>query len=142
MATDSPTPTKMLVSKTDPNNYSTDDTGMSDGWEILYFGHTGIDPNADPDGDGLSNYQEFQMRSAHYNPTVWDSNTNAVSDAYEDYSGDGLANFMEAYFGGNMMTNSPGWKLDADGDGLPDLYETMAGSGALGLPAYSKNPVP
>jgi len=132
---------ELLVSKTNPNSPSTDDTGMSDGWEILYFGHTGgIDPNADLDGDGLSNYQEFQMRSAHYNPTLWDSNGNGVSDAYEDYSGDGLANFMEPFFGGNMMTNSPGWKLDADGDGLPDLYETMAGSGALGLPAYSKNP--
>ncbi len=129
-----------LVSKTNPTNYSTDGTGMSDGWEILYFGHTGIATNADQDGDGLSNYQEFLMRSAHYNPTVWDSNTNGISDAYEDYSGDGLANFMEPYFGGNMMTSNPTWKVDVDGDGLPDLYETMAGSGALGLPAYSKNP--
>ena len=92
------TPTKLLVSKTNPTNYSTDGTGMSDGWEILYFGHIYVDPKRDPDGDGLSNYQEFQMRSAGYNPTVWDSNTNAVSDAYEDYSGDGLANFMEAVF--------------------------------------------
>jgi hypothetical protein len=133
---------ELLVSKTCPTNYSTDGTGMSDGWEILYFGHIYVSPSGDPDGDGLSNYQEFQMRSAGYNPTVWDSNTNGVSDAYEDYSGDGLANFMEPYFGGNMMTNSPGWKLDADGDGLPDLYETMAGSGGSGLPAYSKNPVP
>lgn len=131
-----------LVSKTCPTNYSTDGTGMSDGWEILYFGHTGIATNADQDGDGLSNYQEFLMRSAHYNPTVWDSNTNGVSDAYEDYSGDGLANLMKAYFGGNMMTNNPAWKLDADGDGLPDLYETMAGSGGSGLPGYSKNPIP
>ena len=47
------------VSHTDPNLYSTDGTGMSDGWEWQNFGHTGIDPNADPDGDGLSNYQEF-----------------------------------------------------------------------------------
>ncbi len=133
---------ELLVSKTNPNSYSSDGTGMSDGWEILYFGHIGIDPNADPDGDGLSNYQEFLMRSAGYNPTVWDSNTNGVSDAYEDYSGDGLANLMEAAFGGNMLTNNPSWKLDADGDGLPDLYEAMAGSGALGLPGYSKNPVP
>jgi len=133
---------ELLVSKTDPHNYSTDGTGMSDGWEILYFGHVGgINPSLDQDGDGLSNYQEFLMRSAHYNPTVWDSNTNLVSDGYEDYSGDGLANLMEAAFGGNMLTNNPTWKIDADGDGLPDLYETMAGSGALGLPAYSKNPI-
>ena len=38
---------ELLVSKTDPHNYSGDGTGMSDGWEILYFGHVGgIDPNA------------------------------------------------------------------------------------------------
>lgn len=47
------------VSHTNPNLYSTDGTGMSDGWEWQHFGHTGIDPNGDPDGDGLSNYQEF-----------------------------------------------------------------------------------
>ena len=57
-----------LVSKTNPTNYSTDGTGMSDGWEILYFGHIGIDPNADPDGDGLSNYQEFLMRVGALQP--------------------------------------------------------------------------
>ena len=50
---------KLLVAKLNPNVYSTDGTGMSDGWEILYFGHVYVDPNADPDGDGLSNYQEF-----------------------------------------------------------------------------------
>jgi hypothetical protein len=137
----------LLVSKTCPTNYSTDGTGMSDGWEILYFGHIGIDPNADPDGDGLSNYQEFLMRSAGYNPTVWDSNTNGVSDGYEDYSGDGLANLMEAFFGGNMMTNNPAWKANTSGDGLSDEYKTLVGLNpssaqpAPGLPSYSKNPI-
>ena len=82
------------------------------------------------------------MRSAGYNPTVWDSNTNAVSDAYEDYSGDGLANLMEAVFGGNMLTNNPTWKLDADGDGLPDLYETYGRLRRFGFAPYSKNPIP
>jgi hypothetical protein len=90
----------------------------------------------------LSNYLEYQMRSASYNPMAWDSNTNGVSDAYEDYSGDGLANLLKPVFNGNMMTNNPAWKLDADGDGLPEAYEDMAGSGALGLPSYSKNPTP
>jgi hypothetical protein len=130
------------VSHTDPNSYSTDGSGMSDGWEWQNFGSISNSPNADPDGDGLTTIQEWQMRSAGYSPTLWDSNTNGVSDGYEDYSGDGLANLMESAFGGNMMTNNPAWKADSDGDGLPDLYETMAGSGALGLPPYSKNPIP
>jgi len=131
-----------LVSKTDPNKASTDNSGMSDGWEIYYFGSISNNPAADPDGDGLTTLQEYNMRAASYNPTLWDSNTNAVSDAYEDYSGDGLANFMEPYFGLNFMNNNPTWETDTSGDGLPDAYQTMAGSGALGLPSYSKIPTP
>jgi hypothetical protein len=135
------------VSHTDPNSSSTDGSGMSDGWQWQYFGSISNNPAADPDGDGLTTYQEFQMRSAGYNPTLWDSNTNGVSDAYEDYSGDGLANFVEAAFGGNIMTNNPAWKADSDSDGLPDLYETMVGlnpnsaEAAPTLPSYSKNPI-
>lgn len=63
-----------LVSHTNPNLYSTDGTGMSDGWEWQNFGHIGVDPNADPDGDGLSNYQEFMGGT---NPNVPD-NYNAL----------------------------------------------------------------
>jgi hypothetical protein len=34
--------------------------GIPDWWEYKYFGHLGIDPNADPDGDGFDNLQEYQ----------------------------------------------------------------------------------
>jgi hypothetical protein len=34
--------------------------GLPDAWQIQYFGRTGIDPNDDPDGDGLSNLAEFK----------------------------------------------------------------------------------
>ena len=47
-----------------------DTNGLPDVWEITYFGHIGVDPNADPDGDGLTNFQEYQ---AGTNPTVDDS---------------------------------------------------------------------
>jgi glucose/arabinose dehydrogenase len=33
--------------------------GIPDWWQLKYFGHVGIDPNADPDHDGMSNYSEF-----------------------------------------------------------------------------------
>lgn len=36
-----------------------DGNGMPDWWQIQYFGHLGVDPNADPDGDGMSNLQEY-----------------------------------------------------------------------------------
>ena len=140
---------ELLVSKSNPTYYSTDGTGMADGWEVLYFGHTGIDPNGDPDGDGLTTFQEWLMRSENYSPVQWNSFTNSVvGDGYQNYSGDGLANLMQASFGGNMLTNNPTWKVDTDGDGLPDEYKAMVGVStnsappAPGLPAYSQNPVP
>jgi hypothetical protein len=36
-----------------------DSNGLPIAWELTYFGNTGVDPNADPDGDGMSNYQEY-----------------------------------------------------------------------------------
>jgi hypothetical protein len=39
--------------------FDADGNGINDDWEVQHFGHIGIDPNADPDGDGLSNLQEF-----------------------------------------------------------------------------------
>jgi len=33
--------------------------GIADDWQFAHFGHIGIDPNADPDHDGMSNYEEF-----------------------------------------------------------------------------------
>jgi len=33
--------------------------GIADDWQRAHFGQVGIDPNADPDRDGMSNYQEF-----------------------------------------------------------------------------------
>jgi len=33
--------------------------GIPDWWQIAHFGYVGIDPNADPDQDGMSNYQEY-----------------------------------------------------------------------------------
>lgn len=36
-----------------------DHNGLPDAWEYLHFGHIGVNPNADPDGDGVSNLQEY-----------------------------------------------------------------------------------
>lgn len=37
-----------------------DGNGLLDAWEILNFGYVGVDPEDDPDGDGLTNLQEYQ----------------------------------------------------------------------------------
>lgn len=40
--------------------------GLPDAWELTFFGTLGVNPNADPDGDGMSNKQEYL---AGTNPT-------------------------------------------------------------------------
>ncbi len=40
-------------------SFDTDHSGLPDAWQMQYFGSLGNDPNADPDGDGVSNYQEY-----------------------------------------------------------------------------------
>jgi|GEM_PF-6405684 len=37
-----------------------DGDGLDDQWELDNFGSLGVDPGADPDGDGFTNLQEFQ----------------------------------------------------------------------------------
>ncbi len=32
---------------------------IPESWQIAHFGHTGVDPNDDPDHDGMSNYAEY-----------------------------------------------------------------------------------
>jgi hypothetical protein len=49
-----------------------DGNGLPDWWEMKYFGHLGVDPNDDPDRDGLSNLQEYQNHTPpldYYNGT-------------------------------------------------------------------------
>lgn len=36
-----------------------DTNGLPIAWELTYFGTMGVNPNADPDGDGMSNLQEY-----------------------------------------------------------------------------------
>ncbi|MEI6197822.1 MAG: hypothetical protein WCS42_26200, partial [Verrucomicrobiota bacterium] len=43
--------------------------GIPDWWEWKNFGLIGVDPNADPDGDGWTNLQEFQNGT---NPSLVD----------------------------------------------------------------------
>ncbi len=38
----------------------TDGSGLPDRWQMRYFGHLGVDPKADPDGDGMTNIEEFR----------------------------------------------------------------------------------
>jgi len=53
-----------------------DGNGLPDAWERLYFGHTGIDPFADPDRDGMNNLAEYK---AGTNPNDFQSQFRFIS---------------------------------------------------------------
>jgi alpha-tubulin suppressor-like RCC1 family protein len=52
--------TNLFIWARDWTGIDENSNGIPDWWEYKYFGHLGVDPNADPDGDGLSNLQEYQ----------------------------------------------------------------------------------
>jgi len=56
-----------------------DEFGLPQWWQIQYFGHLGIDPNADNMGDGLTNFQKWQQG---LDPTVF--HYSASSDTAPD----------------------------------------------------------
>jgi len=56
----------LLFVPPDSNHFDADGNGIDDDWEVQYFSRIGVDPKADPDGDGVSNYQEYL---AGTNPT-------------------------------------------------------------------------
>jgi len=51
----------------------TDGISIPDAWQQYNFGYVGIDPNDDPDGDGLPNLAEYQL---HTDPKVADNPLN------------------------------------------------------------------
>ncbi len=53
-----------------------DSNGLLKSWQLQYFGRLGVDPNADPDGDGMSNIAEMR---AGTDPTFAGSRLEFVS---------------------------------------------------------------
>jgi hypothetical protein len=41
-------------------SWADDGSGLPIWWQLQYFGLTGVDPDSDPDGDGKSNWDEFE----------------------------------------------------------------------------------
>jgi alpha-tubulin suppressor-like RCC1 family protein len=65
---------RLIASSTD-----TDQDGMSDAWELQYFGNLNQNGGEDPDGDGLTNIQEFVRGT---NPTQ----ANPDGDSFTDFA--------------------------------------------------------
>ncbi|HAS81965.1 MAG TPA: hypothetical protein DCS43_04655, partial [Verrucomicrobia bacterium] len=90
---------------TDPLNPDTDGDGMPDGWEVQYLPALNplvVDADDDPDSDGLTNLEEFQLGT---DPTAPDSD------------GDGLEDGEEVTLGTDPVL------ADSDGDAFDDFDE-------------------
>lgn len=126
----------------------TDSDGLPDEWEELYFGDpTTADPDADPDGDTLTNLEEFNLGT---DPTRTDTDDDGLDDNVEsntgtfvdssdtgtdplipDTDGDGFLDGVETNTGTFVDSSDTGTdphNPDTDGDGLKDGVETNTGT--------------
>ncbi|HWG91453.1 MAG TPA: hypothetical protein VNZ52_11455, partial [Candidatus Thermoplasmatota archaeon] len=107
---------RLVLASLSPVNADTDGDGISDGWEVRYV----LDPlrasdaTEDPDGDGLTNLEEFKA---------------GASPRSRDTDGDGLDDRLEVQgydlrLGGKtvQVTSNPASR-DTDADGLGDREE-------------------
>ncbi|MHC4550398.1 MAG: hypothetical protein ACYTEZ_16640 [Planctomycetota bacterium] len=112
-----------------------DGDGLPDWWEMQVFGTLDYGPDDDPDGDGLTNAQEYEYGTAANNadsdgdgtPDGWEVahglDPTDDSDAGADSDGDGLSN-LDEFLNGADPNNA-----DSDGDGIGDGDEvTIHGS--------------
>lgn len=102
-----------VVSTTTAEAIDSDGDGLPDDWEISY----GLDPNdpsdatLDPDGDGLTNAEEFLFLTV---PTISDTDDDGIPDGFE------------VSYGLDPTTSDVG--LDSDQDGLTNYEEYLAGT--------------
>ncbi|MFX1252961.1 MAG: C39 family peptidase [Promethearchaeota archaeon] len=119
---------------TNPFNNDTDLDGLPDGWEIMYETDPLLnDGKDDPDGDELTNLEEFKTGT---DPQDADSDDDGLTDREEllketnplnnDTDLDGLPDGWEISFGTDPCLNDAG--DDPDGDGLINLEEFRTGT--------------
>ena len=126
-----------------PEGLSSDGDALPDEWEFRALGGLSSDGSGDLDGDGLSDFEEYE---AGTNPALADTDGDGIADRLEsdngldpldpsdaalDSDGDGLDNIAEIAAGTNP--HDP----DSDGDGMPDGWEVACGTDPFANDALS-----
>ena len=93
-----------------------DNDGLPDAWEEQFFDNLEQGPEDDPDNDGSTNMDEFELGTIPNDP---DTDDDGLNDGVEDGSGT---------FVNSMMTGTNPKVADSDGDGLLDGVETNTGN--------------
>jgi hypothetical protein len=125
----------------------TDGIGISDAWQIEYFGSIGISPNAlSPGGSGLTNLQCYFYG---YNPTLYSTNGDGLSDLVNyqlgyagtdtDINGYGLTNAQQLALGldpfdAGINPVQPTLPAGTSGDTVPPTITLTSPQGATLLP--------
>jgi hypothetical protein len=130
-----------LTSSTDVDN-----DGLDDAWERQHGLSVGTnDAAADPDADGLTNLQEFQLGT---DPQVADTDGDGLNDGAEvnthhtnplqaDTDGDGLSDGAEV----NTHHTNP-LAVDSDADGYNDGVEVAQGTDPANVSSFPSNIAP
>lgn len=116
-----------LQQGTDPLNPDMDDDGVWDGAEIL-AGTDPFTPDVDSDGDGISDWREWEIGTDAYDA---DSDDDGITDGDEVIDGtdplkgdtdeDGINDYVESILGTNPL------EPDSDEDGMLDGWEYAHG---------------
>jgi len=106
---------EILIHGTDPYGTSSAGDGMTDKWKQRYGldPNVWLDPNADPDNDGLTNFQEYLNNTDPFNP---------------DTDGDGYTDGWEVANGTNPLDpDDPGAAGPPAGNDDKDVAFTLGG---------------
>jgi len=129
-----------------PAGIDQDQDGLPDWWEMDSFGNLDQSADGDPDHDGLTNLQEYQLGT---NPAFADTDGNGISDALEFL-------FAQNHFNTNLCAQLPfneefetntvtmgdingqnGWQVTGADSVFVQTNAVYAGSQALGLKSSS-----
>lgn len=134
----------------DPMAEDADADGLPDAWEVLTGGPTWRDDaTEDPDGDGLTNIEEFQANS---HPLLPDSDGDGASDGEESNEGTDPTQAgdrapvswfpVEDVLVGDTVTLPGDWSFDPQGEALTYSWVVLGPNGSSGGLSSATAPTP